>query len=407
MREALGTRRPGLRLLWLLAAPALGGACRAEAPAAAAPEPVVLGPENVARAERRRVQSGPTLSGTLRAREEATVRAQVGGPVQRTYVEQGQAVKAGTLLARLDVPALGDAAEAARSGIQTARRALEVAEADLARSEQLARAGVIPPRDLDRARLARSQAQAQLAQAQSALAAASEQAGRTLVRAPFDGVVSERHARTGDIVQPGSPLFAVVDPASLRLEASVPAEALARLEVGTAVSFTVTGYPERSFTGHIERINPVVDPATGQVRIYAAVPNPGGQLLSGLYAQGRVVTEQREVLAAPAGAVDLRTSPPSVLRVAQGKVERVSVELGLRDEVAEQVELRAGAREGDVLLLGNSRELAEGTPVQLRAPPRERAAPAVGGAAEAGRAPPDADGGPAPGGATPATGPAR
>ncbi|HET9449467.1 MAG TPA: efflux RND transporter periplasmic adaptor subunit, partial [Aggregicoccus sp.] len=348
MRDALRAARVATLMLVLA-----GAACKGEPPAQPpAPAPVVLGPENVARAGRRLLQAGPTLSGTLRAREEATVRAQVGGPVQHTFAEQGQRVEEGALLARLAAPELGQAVQAARTGIHTARHALEVAEADLARSEQLARSGVIPPRDLDRARLARAQAQAQLAQAQSALSAASEQSARTLVRAPFDGVVSERHARTGDIVQPGSPLFTVVDPSSLRLEASVPAEALSRLEVGTAVSFTVTGYAGRTFRGRIERINPVVDPATGQVRIYAAVPNAGGDLLSGLYAQGRVVTEQREVLAAPVGAVDLRTSPPSVLRVAgqgpSGKVERVSVQLGLRDEAAEQVELRSGARDGDL-----------------------------------------------------------
>jgi RND family efflux transporter MFP subunit len=350
----------------------------AEQAAANAAEPVVsLGPENVTRVQPRTLESGPLVSGTLEARRVANARAEVGGSILEMNVEQGQSVKKGQVLARIDDASLRDQALAARSAARVARSALEVAKAEEARNRKLARAGVITRRDFERAQLARAQAEGQLADAQARLTLAQEQAGRTRVTAPMDGVVSERQANAGDIVQPGAPLFTIVDPSSMRLEASVPAEFLGQLQPRTRVDFRVTGYGDRAFTGLIERINPVVDPSTGQVRIYVTIPNSEQALMAGLFAQGRVASQRREALAVPIGAVDLSGASPEV-RVARGeRVARVPVELGLRDDVAQMVEVRSGLQAGDVVLLGSARELAENTRVQFPAPREE--APAVGG----------------------------
>ena len=85
-------------------------------------------------------------------------------------------------------------------------------------------------------------------------------------------------------------MFRIIDPSSMRLEASVPSEDLSILRVGANVDFTVRGY-DRSFTGRIERIAPQADPTTRQVPIYVAIPNPGGRLVAGLFAEGRVVSQ--------------------------------------------------------------------------------------------------------------------
>jgi RND family efflux transporter MFP subunit len=319
----------------------------------------------VARVEPHELESGPVISGSLQARQAATLRAEVGGPVLEVKIQQGQAVKRGQLLARIDDAALQDQLLAARSAARVAENAWRVAAADAERDEKLAQQGVITQRDLERAQLARHQAQAQVADAQSRLALARQQVGRTRIIAPFDGVVSERQVNPGDVAQPGSPLLTVVDPTSLELEASVPSEYRGRIEQGTPVAFRLPGRSEQTFTGEIERIDPAVDPATGQVRIYVTIPNVKQSLLVGLFAQGRVATESKEALALPMEAVDQRTTPPSVLRIRDGKVERVPVALGLQDEVTQQVEVRSGLQAGDVVLLGSARELAEGTRVQV------------------------------------------
>lgn len=353
----------------------------AEAPQA---EPVVsLGQENVMRVQPRMLESGPLIVGTLEARRSATARAEVGGALLEMKAEQGEPVKKGQLLARIDDAGLRDQLVAARSAVRVARDALRVAKAEEERNATLEKQGVITRRDAERTQLARAQAEGQLSDAQARVVVAEQQLGRTRVEAPMDGVVSERQANAGDIVQVGAPLFTVVDPSSLRLEASVPAEDLGQLQAGTPVGFSVTGYGNRSFTGRIERINPVVDPSTGQVRIYVTIPNTQKALMAGLYAQGRVASQRREALAVPVSAVDLSGTSPAVLVARGERVVRVPVELGLRDELAQRVEVRSGLQAGDVLLLGSARELADGTRVKLpeikdEAPQGEQS-PAVGG----------------------------
>ncbi len=350
-----------LALAWLVGCNGQRGEAAAQDPAA----PVTLGPENVAPVEARMLQSGPVISGSLHARKAATLRAEVGGPVLEVKIDQGQPVKRGQLLARIDDVALQDQLQAARSAARVAESALQVAASEEERSEKLAKGGVITRRDFERAQLARHQAQAQVADAQSRLALVREQLGRTRIIAPFEGVVSERQVNAGDVVQPGSALLTVVDPTSLELDASVPAEYAGRIEAGTPVAFRLPGRGDQTFSGEIERINPAVDPSTGQVRIYVTIPNVRQSLLVGLFAQGRVASESKEALALPLDALDLRTTSPSVLRVRDGKVERVPVTVGLRDDVAQQLEVRSGLQAGDVVVLGSARDLVEGTRVQV------------------------------------------
>jgi RND family efflux transporter MFP subunit len=386
MREAM-TSRVGCGLRASRRAGALLGACALlclglagcngqrgdAAPLEADVAPITLGPENVIQVESRTLQSGPVISGSLRARQAATLRAEVAGPVLEVKADQGQPVKRGALLARIDDVALQDQLIAARSATRVAENMVRVAEAEEERNAKLAKAGVITQRDLERAQLTRHQAQAQLSEAQSRLALAREQVGRTRIVAPFDGVVSERQVNAGDVVQPGSPLVTVVDPRSLELNASVPAEYAGRLKAGTQVDFRLQSNVEQTFSGKIERINPAVDPATGQVRIYVTIPNVEQSLLVGLFAQGRVASESQEALSVPLAAVNERTTPPSVLRVRDGKLERASVTLGLRDEVIQQIEVRSGLQAGDVVVVGSAKELAEGTPVRMAQAPEQPA----------------------------------
>ncbi|MCY1030446.1 efflux RND transporter periplasmic adaptor subunit [Corallococcus sp. BB11-1] len=389
--------RAGLRLGALLGVVWLGAACgqRAEdAPAPTTPAVVSLGPENVVRVVPLRLQSGPLISGSLQARRLASVRAEVGGSILDVKADQGQVVKEGDLLARVEEGTLREQVLAARSTLTVARNALQVAKADEQRNQMLVKQGVITRRDFERTQLARTQAQGQLAEAQARLKLAQDQLGRTKVTAPFTGVVSERQVHMGDIVQPGAPLFTVVDPATLRLEASVPAAQLGQVRVGTPVDFRVTGYDDRAFKGRVELINPAVDPATGQVRIYVSIPNTEQTLLAGLFAEGRVASQAKQALAVPVDALDTRQEPPTVQRITDGKVEQVAVKLGLRDDVAQTVEVSSGLKAGDMVLLGSARDLTEGTPVKLTAAPEgprkpkaPREAPGVGGAGRASGAP--------------------
>ena len=331
-------------------------------------ETMVVGPENITVASNGSIMTGPALSGTLEPEREAVLRAQVSGSVLQTYADQGQAVNAGTVLARIDASGIQDAYTSARAGLVAARNAADVAAKDLARNQKLLVAGAIAERDIDQSRRTSIAAQAALEDANSRLASAEKAYRSTTVTAPFSGVVSERPVSPGDVVQPGSALFTVVDPSSMRLEASVPAEQLASIRIGVPVNFTVSGYPGRQFAGRITRINPTADPTTRQVRIYVSIPNAGRALVGGLFATGRLSTATKMGLVVPASAVDVRGTAPFVMRVKQGKVEKVQIQTGLTDKSSESIEVLSGLQAGDTLLLGAAQGITPGTLVRVSVP---------------------------------------
>jgi len=351
--------------LGLLVAPA--GACRGKgaSQAAATPAAVEVGRENIAVATMEQLQSGPPISGTLEARQMATLRAEVAGPVLQTYVDRGQSVRRGQLLARIDDTALRQAALSAQSGARSAKLALDNAQRNFERSTALEKAGAIAQRDLEAAQSELASAAAANDDAAARLTQAQQTLDKTFIRAPFDGQVSDRQVSAGDVVQPGTALLTVIDPASMRLEASVPSEQIAAIKRDAPVRFSVSGYPGRTFVGHIEFVSPAADPVTRQIKIDVSIPNERSDLVAGLFAQGRVASETRTALVAPATAVDQRGVTPAVLRVKGGRAERVNVQLGMRDDVRGLYEVTAGLSAGDTLLVGAAQGITPGTPVKL------------------------------------------
>ena len=350
----------------LLAATA---ACKKTPPppdAPAAPAAVQVGPENVVAVTMQDISTGPLISGTLAAEKDARVRAEVSGSILQVTAAEGQNVRRGGLLARIEDQALGDAYKSAQSAVKSAEQALGAAEREAARTESLVRGGALAERELDVARNAVTAAQAQLEDARSRVAAAGKQLANLTIRSPLDGVVAKRLANAGDVVAPGTELYHVIDPRSMQLEAAVPSEALSVIKAGLPVQFEVRGYPGQPFTGRIERISPAADPVTRQVSIFVTIPNVGGRLVAGLFAEGRVSQQARRALVVPLTAVN--TSDPKapwVLRVASGKAERVTVAVGLRDDQTERIEISSGVKEGDRLLVGPAQAITPGTPLEL------------------------------------------
>jgi RND family efflux transporter MFP subunit len=270
------------------------------------------------------------------------------------------------LLARIETRTLEDARQSAASAVRSAENQLAVARRETERTERLVEAGALAARELDVARNTVTTAEAAVADARSRLASAERSLGDTTIRAPFSGIVATRSVHTGDIVVPGAEMFRIIDPSSMRLEASVPSEDLSVLRVGATVDFTVRGY-DRSFSGRIERIAPQADSTTRQVPIYVAIPNVNGKLVAGLFAEGRVVSQTASGLIVPINAVNTTEAEPWVLRVRNGTTERVAVMLGLRDPRREQVQIASGLDKGDVLLRGAAQGISPGTPVKLAA----------------------------------------
>jgi len=340
-------------------------ACTTEAEKPPAPPAAVrIGMENVVTVRRGTIVVGPSVSGELRPEREATVRAEIGGSVTQVNVREGQAVRKGAVLGRIETRTLDDVKLSAMSSVRNTENQLTVARREMERTETLVKAGALAARDLDVARQNVTAAEAQLADAKSRLASVDRQLADTVLRAPIDGLLAKKPVNTGDVVSVGAELFTIIDPSSMRLEASVPSDDLSFLRIGARVDFTVRGY-EKPFEGRITMIAPQADPVTRQVPIYVSIPNVGGRLVAGLFAEGRVVSQSAEGLVVPINAVNTTGPTPWVLRVTNDKTERVEVMLGLRDPRTEQMLVTSGVSEGDTVLRGAAQGIAAGTAVQL------------------------------------------
>lgn len=372
MRNNLFDGKPQGRLpaVLLLLLAACGGSADPEAAAGdstvAPPPPMQVAEVNVAVVDTFRIEHGPSLSGTLTADRSAQLRAQAGGAVLAVRVRVGDRVGAGQTIAVIDTMVLAEHARSARLGLVSAELAAQTADRNLERSNELHRAGAIAERDLEGARNQAAQAKAMLEDARARVAAATKQLGDAVVRAPFGGIVTELPVSVGDVVQPGANLIAVVvDPSQLELEATVPASNLSVLKVGSTVEFAVAAHPGRLFEGKVARVNPAVDPVTGQVRLYVRVPNTDRALAAGLFAEGRVAVETVRDLAIPESAIDRQADRSQVKRVKGGMVEAVDVSLGLRDELAERVQVMTGLMAGDTVLVGAALGTPAGVAVTL------------------------------------------
>jgi membrane fusion protein (multidrug efflux system) len=367
----------GAALALAVALAGCGNGQAAEGEQAKKDESVVIGPENVYVAAVEEIAGGPAISGSLAAEREARVNAEAGGVVQGVYAEKGQPVRAGQLLARIDDPSLQTQVLSAQSSVRSAEQAVQLAARNVERNQTLEAAGAVATRDLETARNQLSAAQAQLAGARAQLANAQKMQGKTTVNSPISGIVSDRPVSTGSVVSLGAPMFVIVDPGSMRLEGSVPASELGQVRIGAPVRFTVTGYPGQAFAGTVARINPAADPVTRQVPVIVSIPNAQGALVSGLFAEGRVQSESRQGILVPATAVDERGVQPAVVRVTNGKAERVAVTLGVRDPETDRVEILSGIGAGDTLLIGAAVGTTPGTAVQVRAAAAAAPAPAA------------------------------
>ena len=347
--------RPMKRVLAAVLLAALLGGCGGKKDAAGtAQDTVMLTASDLAVVARADVETGVPVQGTLKPLSDVTIIAPFGDVIEEMLVREGQAVQHGQVLARMRTTSVAPAA----AGAEAQRR---VAAADLQRMRNLFQEGAVSERDVENA-------EAQLKAAEAGAAAAQKHLDESTVRAPFSGVVAGRFLQAGDRAGDGDRLFRVVNTDRLEFTASVTTEALARLRPGAPVELTVSGLAGHRVAGRISRVNATVDEATRQVKVYVLVPNRAGRLAGDMFASGRIVLERAAgALAVPAGSVKPGAGgTPQAWVVANGKLSRRAVTVGLRDELRDLVEVKSGLREGEKVVASPAEGLVDGQPVQLQ-----------------------------------------
>jgi membrane fusion protein (multidrug efflux system) len=195
--------------------------------------------------------------------------------------------------------------------------------------------------------------------------------GDSVLLAPFDGIVSLRHAQAGERVALDAKVVSVVDLSRLQLEAAVPASEIGRLQVGQPVAFRVDGFGVQSFAGRIDRISPATVSGSRSINVYAVIDNPQGVLRSGLFAQGAVSLERIEgALVVPASAVREELGRNTVYALVDGAVRRRAVTIGPAD-AADRVQVLEGLAPGDRIVRANLGTLREGIAARLAGPQPE------------------------------------
>jgi RND family efflux transporter MFP subunit len=328
--------------------------------------PLLLSAEDVITLTPTTMASGPTITGSILPEKRADLRAEVSAVVLAVLKENGDPVRRGDLLVRLDDTSIRDTLASAKTASDSAAQAYDQAQRQYERMVKLRADGLVSTQQVEDAEVRRNTTQSDRDAAKSRLVAAQQQQGRTLVQAPFDGIVSDRLVSAGDTAQVGKELLKVIDPRSLRFEGYISANNVGVVKPGQKVVFRIHGFDDRSFTGSITRVNPAANAMTRQVEVlvdFQKGEQPPG--VAGLYAEGRVETSQSEGIALPANVIVRDGDDAHAWQVKDGKLHKVALKLGDRDPRSGDTPVIEGLAAGDVVLRYPTSTLHDGQPANL------------------------------------------
>lgn len=291
--------------------------------------------------------------GTLDSNEAVIVRPEIAGRIAEILFREGQAVKAGAPLFRLEDSILKAELAQVRANLRLAERNFERTKELFERSAGTARAFDEASAKLDADRAALTLAEARLA--------------KSLISAPFGGVVGLRRVSVGDYVTPGQALvnLEAIDP--VKVEFRIAETNLGLLAVGQNVRLRVDAFPAGEFTGEVYAIDPRLDADGRSVAIRARVPNPDGLLRPGLFAQVNLLVERRDnAIIVPEQAIWPRGDDHFVFRVVDGRAVLTKVDIGIRRQG--EVEILSGLSRDAVVVTAGQVKIRDGSAVRPVAP---------------------------------------
>lgn len=376
---------------WMLLKPGLlpgsaGAAQAAARPGATASAPLEFRANEVVLPQRAALPERIGFSGPLVAPGSAVLRARASGTLLALSVAEGDRVRAGQVLGRIDMAELAPRMAERSAMLESARASLAQAERTHANNQRLAAQDFISPSALDNSRAQVDTARAALAAAQATLETTRAGARDATLLAPIAGIVAKRHVLPGEKVSAEQQVLSIVDLARLELAASVGTHEVGRLRPGMPVQVTVEGI-EAPFTGTLARIAPAAEAGTRSIGVTVALPNPQERLRAGQYALGQVVlADDQQRLLLPAAAIGSNAGQSHVWVVERGMLARRAVLLGRRDEAGGRIEVLGGVAPDAQVLAARFENLREGAQARiLGAPPAGAAASALASSASAPR----------------------
>ncbi|MEZ5278161.1 MAG: efflux RND transporter periplasmic adaptor subunit [Opitutaceae bacterium] len=289
--------------------------------------------------------------GSLAANERVEIKSEIDGRLETVGFIEGESVKAGQVLFKLDQVKLEAAVNLAEANFKLAKTVLE-------RNESLLESRSISQQELDRAIATFSSTQASLELAKEDLIDAT-------IVAPFDGVMSDRKVSPGQVVNSGTPLAAIIDTDPLKAEFNVPERFISQLTLGQNIEIKVTAYPNETFVGRVYFISPEVTSSSRTVLMKAEVDNRDGRLKAGMFGNLDLILDVKEgALVIPETAISYRGDLASVYVINEAnEAELRSVRPGIR--LAGRVEIVEGLQAGERVVTEGIQKIGPGSPVSI------------------------------------------
>lgn len=306
--------------------------------------------------------------GSLEAVNDPKIAAEIAGKIIDIPVRAGEAVSKGQLLARMDPADATSQAAADQGEIARLTALLAQQERVVARQTELVQKNFISRNALEDVSAQRDALQSQLATSKAKAELSKNNVSKTRIVAPFDGIVEEQLATTGDYIKLGDPLFRIVSNSRLRAHLPFPESAAPRIKVGMPVRIASPLAPDNSISGQVEAIRPSVGEGNRAIDVIARFDNPGA-LKGGGSVDATVITGQKEqAILVPEQSVVLRPAGKVVYVIAEGKATQQIVEVGSKQRG--QIDILKGLQGGETIALDGAGFLSHGAAVNVKEVPK-------------------------------------
>jgi len=327
-------------------------------------------PVKVFKAARERITEKITYTGTLEALDKINITPETGGKIARIYVEPGDRVAKGQLLAELETESIRLQVRQAEAGVAVAEASYNDALKNKERMDRLLKESAVSAQQSEKIQLAFDAATAQLEQARAGLNLARHALDQSLMKAPFAGIIASKNAEVGDVINPmmggaygggAGGVLTLMDYSTIKLAVSISSEDIGRIRKGQEAVLRTGSFPGRDFRGVVRVVNLAADPQNKKFEVEVHVDNPEALLRPGTF--GDLVFEvqsHENALVVPQTAVLENTY---VFVADGGKAVRKNVTLGLQNTT--MVEILGGLGDGEAVIVEGNYGLEEGSPIQV------------------------------------------
>ena len=330
-------------------------------------------PVKISKVQRGNITESYSFTGNIQPWKEVNIVPDLPGKVARIYVEVGDRVEQGQILAELDTRTAKLQLEQAEAGLAVAQANFHSASRDWERMQNLHKKGTLSPQQYEKAQLAYEAAKAQLQQAKAALNLAKHQLEVSIMKAPFNGIITGKNINEGEYINPamggmrpqGSSVVTLMDLSKVKIEIHVSERDVGKIHIGQKANITVDAYPGKKFHGEVSNINPAADPMTRSFAVEITVANPEMKLRAGMFARVEIVTaERKNVLLIPVDGILSKGSKSYAFVVENGKARKRPLQLGLQE--GSMVQVVSGLQEGEKIITIGKEMVKDGTEVAIQ-----------------------------------------